>query len=367
MKRCSRCILPNTIPNIQFDANGVCNHCIEFERNSKPFNFDSEKRIKRFVEIINATKAKSLKKGSKYDVLVPISGGRDSSYVAWKLATEYKMRVVCINYANPYSSEQAIKNIETLVKAINAKLIRFSYPHRVHERSFAANLKAWSKKPDLGTLGLICLACKPMYMEFYKAAHKEKIDLIVDGANIFEVTTFKMEAQGGAGTKSLLSLKTFSKVFSKAAKNLEYIKFCNILPAIRTFLSLNGTTPFLKSRYPNIIKLGYFYFFPYNEMEINETLRNIGWKKADDNNSPWRFDCEVDSIKNYIYQRTISATEKDDLFSKYIREGIMTREEALKRLSEGEVNPETVEKILGAIGLKSSQLDEACAKLKGNK
>jgi tRNA(Ile)-lysidine synthase TilS/MesJ len=366
IKRCSKCILPETVPGITFDKNGICSYCSEFAEKPEEIKSKFQEREGRFNKIIDRVKERKIKDSSRYDVLVPISGGRDSSYITWKLSNEYKLRVLCVNYANPYTSKQAIKNIEHLVNVTNSGLIRFSYPNRIHERSFEKNLKAWIKKPDLGTLGLICLACKPMYMEFYRIANENKIELIIDGANIFEVTTFKMEAQGGKGAKNLLSMKTLKNISLKIINNLRYCAWCNILSAIKTLLSLNGTTPYLKFRYPNIIKVPYFYIFPYDEKEINKTLNSIGWKKAEDNISPWRFDCEIDSIKNYIYQKSIGATEKDDLFSKYIRYGLATREEALQRLNEGNVNTEIVERILERIGLNISDLDKACKKIECN-
>lgn len=364
IKRCSKCILPETVPNITFDKNGICNYCIDSEKELIQIDSKFEDRKRRFIKIINRVKEDVGSNGRKYDVLVPLSGGRDSSYIAWKLATEYKLRVLCVNYANPFSSKQAIQNIENLTKRINSGLIRYSYPNRLHERNFETNLKAWIKKPDLGTLGFICLACKPMYLEFYRIANENKINLIVDGANFFEVTTFKMEAQGGVGSKKLLSKKTLTNFFIKILNNLRYVNIYNVLFAIKILLSINGTTPYLKFRYPHITKVPYFYFFLYNEQEINETLSRIGWKKADDNISPWRFDCEIDSIKNYIYKQTVGATEKDDLFSKYIRYGLITRDDALRRLDEGTVNYEIVEKILNKSNLKISELDKACSKIK---
>lgn len=366
-KRCSKCILPETIPNIKFDEQDICNYCYEFDTEMRQFKLANEEKEKKFSKIIQQAKEEAKKNNAQYDVLVPVSGGRDSSYVLWKLATQYNLNVLCVNYANPYSSEQALKNIENLTNFTHSKLVRFSYKNKMHEKSFESNLKAWIKKPDLGSLSLICISCKPMYLEFYRIAKENKIKLIVDGSNIFEVTSFKMEAQGGRGTKSLLSNKTVSNVLKKIIENVGYFKVCNIAPAIKTFLSLNGSTPYLKFKYPNIVKIGYFYFFPYREQEVNETLKAIGWKKADENNSPWRFDCEIDSIKNYIYQRVVGATEKDDLFSKYIRYGVMKRDDAIKRLNEGTVNSAVVTRILNNANIQIYDLDKACDKIKTTK
>lgn len=354
MRRCTKCVLPETIPNIKFDEAGVCNYCREYE-NQKTKQIDFENRIGLFDAILKKTRDERVRDGGKYDVLIPLSGGRDSSYVAWKLSKDFK--VLCVNYENPFSSDQAKRNITNLVEKLNLDLHTFQYPNQRHEKSFSSNLRAWMKKPKLATTGLLCLACKPMYLEFYRIARRNNIRLIVDGSNLNEVATFKMEAQGGAGAKKLLSAKTIFNLGKEVFGNLSYIRPCNVLPAVNTLLSINGQTPYLRWRYPEIQKMGYFYNHPYHEEAITQIIRNFGWEKASDNKSPWRFDCEIDSLKNYLFQKIVGATEKDDLFSKNIRAGLMTREEALKRLEEGDVNVEIVERVLEKVGLKKVDLD----------
>lgn len=91
---------------------------------------------------------------------------------------------------------------------------------------------------------------------------------------------------------------------------------------------------------------------------MRKLLTKIGWERANENKSPWRFDCEIDSVKNYLFMKIIGATEKDDLFSKNIRDGLMTREEAIERLEEGEVNIDIVRRVLEKVGMKLSDLED---------
>ena len=352
--RCSRCVLPETIPHISFDENGVCNYCREYDENKNRVDIDYRVKGEKFQGFVDKAISKRVQNGSKYDALVPVSGGRDSSYVALELSE--KLKILCVHYDNPFSSAQTKVNVDHLMKTIKSDIVTFSHPGDRHARSFKANLRAWLKKPELATMGLMCLACKPMYLEFFRIARRNRIGFIIDGSNPNEATTFKIEAQGGRGAKSLFSWEAMSHVGGKAISNLRYSRPCNIIPAFHTFLSLNGNTPYLRWKYPDIVKLGYFYFHLYHEKEINDCLRGIGWEKAKDNKSPWRFDCEVDSLKNYLFQKVIGANEKDDLFSKNIRWGLMTREEAMTRLDEGEVNVEIVERVLNKVQMRLSDL-----------
>jgi len=352
MKRCTKCILPDTIPYISFDEQGACNYCNE-HRTLDQVEYDPI-RCDRLLE--QATQAR-IQNGSKYDVLVPVSGGRDSSFIALDLAKTRGLKVLCVNYDNPYSSVQVKQNLRNLVNAIGAELETFTYPYKRHEKSFENNFRAWLKKPDLAAMGLLCLACKPMYLEFFRIARKHKISLIMDGSNPNEVASFKMEAHSGGEGKNIFSLGTIAKMGKKALDNLGYIKPCNVTPLVATMMSLNGNTPYLKYRYRGIEKHGYFYLNPYDEKKIMAALKEVGWEKAKDNNSPWRFDCEIDSLKNVLFKKLIGVTEKDDLFSKNIRTGQMTREEAMARLDEGDVNPEVVERVLRMIGLTPADID----------
>lgn len=76
IKRCNRCILPASLAGITFDESGICNHCRKYEADFKDWEHIKERRKDEFEEILEKTK--KLKR--PYDVLVPLSGGKDSTY-----------------------------------------------------------------------------------------------------------------------------------------------------------------------------------------------------------------------------------------------------------------------------------------------
>ena len=229
-RRCSRCILPDSLPGISFNYSGVCNYCYADQNIPKKTVEYWHLKEKSFFEEIDAARKKQLARRLPFRILVPLSGGRDSSFVAWYIAKKLNIEIVCANYANPYSSAQAVENVRHLVSKIDARLVQFSYPHRMHEINFEKNLKNWILHPDLSTFGLICLACKPMYLKFYEIARREKINLMIDGSNVFEVTSFKVEAQGQPGFKNFMN---------KILRNRHCLRLYNLIPGFRTFFSLN--------------------------------------------------------------------------------------------------------------------------------
>ena len=88
--RCSRCILPGTIPHISFDENGVCNYCREYDENKSKIDINYGLKGEKFRGFVDEAIRERVQNGSKYDALVPVSGGRDSSYLAWELSKRLK-------------------------------------------------------------------------------------------------------------------------------------------------------------------------------------------------------------------------------------------------------------------------------------
>ena len=98
---------------IEFDENGVCNHCKNFDEKVKlKILTKEEKQIKlrEQIELI-----KSAGQGRKYDCIIGVSGGMDSSYVVY-LAKEHGLRTLVVHFDNGWDAELAIKNIENMIK-----------------------------------------------------------------------------------------------------------------------------------------------------------------------------------------------------------------------------------------------------------
>ncbi|GAG05085.1 unnamed protein product, partial [marine sediment metagenome] len=136
IRRCNKCILPATYPNIRFDKHGICNFCLAASKDKKVSGKKSKSDLDR---IIKTYKGKS----SKYDVIVGLSGGKDSSYVAYYLKTEYDVKILGMNYDIGYRSTYATQNLETLVDKLeidlftvrpNTSFLKELFAHFLRER-----------------------------------------------------------------------------------------------------------------------------------------------------------------------------------------------------------------------------------------
>jgi len=92
VRLCNRCVLPEDFPGITFHTDGVCNYC----REHVPLTYKGEKEIERLLDSFRS-------RGTEYDCLVPISGGRDSAHVLHQMKRKYDMGVAAFHYEGGFS------------------------------------------------------------------------------------------------------------------------------------------------------------------------------------------------------------------------------------------------------------------------
>ncbi len=120
-KSCSRCVMDTSAKEIDFDEQGVCSFCKEYEKNSLSDlhnSLEDQIKLKKFFEKLKVKRSKH-----KYDCLIGVSGGVDSSYVAYILKKEYKLNPLAIHLDNGWNSELAVSNVESLMNKLNIDLI----------------------------------------------------------------------------------------------------------------------------------------------------------------------------------------------------------------------------------------------------
>lgn len=110
---CSRCVMDTSDSGINFDQNGVCCHCLKFDREIKPQILTKEMKAEGLRSLISKVKKEG--QGRKYDCLIGLSGGVDSSYVVY-LAKKHGLRSIIVHFDNGWDSELAVKNIENIIK-----------------------------------------------------------------------------------------------------------------------------------------------------------------------------------------------------------------------------------------------------------
>ena len=114
-QRCSRCVMDTTDLEITFDENGYCNHCTEFLSIRDKYQYQSKESGERLERVIEEIKRAG--KGKDYDCIIGLSGGVDSSYLAY-IARERGLRILSVHMDNGWSSEEAVMNIKNITKKL---------------------------------------------------------------------------------------------------------------------------------------------------------------------------------------------------------------------------------------------------------
>lgn len=126
---CMRCVMDTTDPDIVFDENGVCNHCHTYDEIIKKNVFSGDDGKKRLSIIVDEIRKAG--KGKDYDCIIGVSGGVDSTYVAYKVK-ELGLSPLAVHLDNGWNSELSVKNIEQALKVLNIEL----YTHVIDWEEF---------------------------------------------------------------------------------------------------------------------------------------------------------------------------------------------------------------------------------------
>ncbi len=347
IKRCTRCILPSTMPYIHFDENGICNYCINYKSRNNP------KPLDELFELVEPYRRKIAD-----DCIVPFSGGRDSCYALHLIAKELKMKPVTYTYDWGMVTDLGRRNISRMCSEIGVENIIVADDITLKRNNIAKNLKAWLKSPHLGMISILTAGDKHFFRHVENVKKQTNISLNLWGVNPLEVTHFK------AGFLGVPPDFAENKVYSSGpAKQLRYqwLRMRAMMKSPGYFNSSLWDT--MSGEYYRSFakKTDYYHIFDYwrwDEEIINDTLINqYGWETATDTKTTWRIGDGTAAFYNYIYYKVAGFTEHDTFRSNQIREGELTRERALL-LVEDENRPRypNIKWYLDAIGMDYSSV-----------
>ena len=348
LKRCTKCILPETFPFIHYDQNGVCNYCKNHKPKAQIHSFD---KLRELV-------APYRRNDGRPDCIVPFSGGRDSTYSLHIVKKELGLNPIAFTYDWGMVTDLARRNIARACGKLGVENIMVSANINWKRDNIRKNVQAWLKKPDLGMIPLFMAGDKYFFYYCDRIKKQTDISLNIWGINNLENTDFKTGFAGlepDFNKKRIYSLnpKNQFKLFGFVAKNLitspGYINqsvFDSLGSfAVRYFAS----------------KKDYFHMFDYykwDEQELDSLIKNeYNWETAIDTSSTWRIGDGTASFYNYIYNTVVGFTENDTFRSNQIREGLITREEALTKIYEENIaRYETLRWYLEIIGLDFTEV-----------
>lgn len=349
VKRCNRCTLPSNFRNIKFDRNGICNFCHEHDKYIEKFRrFSLAKKL--FLEQINSNKGRY-----RYDCAVGISGGKDSTYVLYKLVTDYNLKVLAITFDNNFLNDIALANIKKIVDMLGVDHVFLSYDKDIHYRLY---------KEAAIHFGWPCLVCSFFAIALeLKYCFDNRIPIFVHGfarsQMLREISKYSLDAylpyyglnyRPYVFAEHFAAFKSGKKRFDSILKILipdaderqEFIKRYIIDPPVIS-----------KERFlPQFVS--FFLMHDYDEKEIIEFLAQ---KKllADDAilKEYHHYDCLAHDAFKYIYKQAFgwSLLELEIAFD--VRDGKIDRQLALQIIED--------ERIVRELPLRSFEI--VCSRL----
>jgi glutamine---fructose-6-phosphate transaminase (isomerizing) len=343
LKRCSKCLLPESFPFIEYDENGVCNYCRNYKIKNQPKPLDE---LKQILEPYRS-------KNGQPDCIVPFSGGRDSTYALHFVKEILGLNPIAYTYDWGMVTDLARRNAARVCGKLGVENIIVAADIRWKRTNIKKNIQAWLKYPALGMIPLFMAGDKFFFYYCNQVKKQTGIDLNIWGINDLENTEFKT---GFAGLppkfdkKRIYSLsltnqfKLFSFVGNNVFKSPGYLN-----------QSVWDNLGSFAARYI-APKKDYYHLFDYyrwDEDEINDLIQNeYQWETAIDTKSTWRIGDGTASFYNYIYYTVAGFSENDTFRSNQIREGMLDRKTALKLVEEDNIaRYETLRWYLEIVGL----------------
>lgn len=324
---CNKCLLPDNFPNVDFDDQGVCHHCREFEG----FKTHVEKYFKTpddFELVINKHRPKT-ETGNEddrpYDCLLMFSGGKDSTYVLYKLV-DMGLKVLTFTFDNGYISDSAFENIRRTNEALGTDHVVGKAEHMNHV--FVESLR---------TNYNVCHGCWHALNTYAaKIANNKKIPLVLSGLSRGQIFEMRLEGLFQAGIFEEQEIEEKLMMFRKAFHSKEN-RFSRILNA---GLEEEAVEP--------IQFIDFFRYYDTSTKQIRQYLDAKGWVQPVDTGF-CSSNCLINDAGIYVYLKEQGFHFYAAPLSWDVRLGVLPREEGLKETGFN-MDVNQVDQILDEIG-----------------
>jgi N-acetyl sugar amidotransferase len=326
-KICVNCVMDTSDPDIMFDNKGKCDYCLNFYKNILPewkMGNNHFKKISRMVDNI-----KKNTKGKKHNCLLGISGGVDSSYLAYLAKEVFGLNPLIFHVDAGWNTDVAVSNIERIVDALDLDL--------------HTEVVNWSEMRDLqlsffkaGVPHLDTPQDHAFQAALYNFAAKNNFKFILNGGN-FSTECIREPIKWHYHASDLTQLLDIHRRFGNVklrsfplAGIFKYKLYYRYVKGIRVYRPLNYVS-YIKSEAMTLL------------------INNFGWKPYSHKHYESRF---TKFYEGYWLPNRFGFDKRRAHFSSLILTGQMLREDAIKQLSKGTYSEDDVENDLNYISNK---------------
>jgi N-acetyl sugar amidotransferase len=305
-KQCERCILDtNDDPKIGFDERGICSYCNYYDKLAEEFVKTGSEGDHALESVVNEIKTRG--EGKPYDCILGLSGGVDSTYLAYR-ATQLGLRPLAVHFDNGWNTELAVKNIENIVTKLKLDL----YTYVIDWEEFRSLQLAFLKA---SVVDIEMITDHAIIATLYKLALKKDIPFILSGTNI--VTEAILPENWIHRKGDHVHIKAINKLFG--TRKLE--KF----PLLDSFIKIRVSLANIKS--VSLLNLMH-----YNKAEVKKIItENLGWRDYGGKHYESVF---TRFYQGYILPQKFAIDKRKAHLSNLICSGQMSRAEALNEMKK---------------------------------
>lgn len=335
-QRCTQCVMDTTDSKISFDEHGVCDHCRNFERRIKPYWKPKENDFEGLEKL--AQEIRKAGKGRDYDCILGLSGGADSSYLAYIAKEVMHLRPLAFVVDTGWNLNVAVENIEKIVKGLDldmyTEVVNWKEMADFQLSMFKASISSQDFPQD-----------HAIFAGLYNYATKHHIKYVLTGSN--SATEFIRPPLEWIYMNDLRMALDIHKKFGKV--ELKTFPLCNIWKYriwYRYFLGM-------RRRFP-------LDYVVYDKAEAEELLHEkYGWTKYANKHYENVF---TRFFEGYYLPHKFGYDTRKNVLSNEILVGTMTRDEALKILEQPPYDPEQAELdkayVAKKLGITTEEFDE---------
>ncbi len=327
MRRCSRCLYDETVPNITFDAAGVCNYCHMHDGLEREYPTGEEGR--RRLEAI-AADIKRAGRGKPYDVVVGVSGGCDSSYTLY-LAKELGLRPLAVHFDNTWDSTVAVENIHDVLDRLDVDLYTYVVDNKEYDDIYRSFLKAGvpdvESPTDIGLAVVLNRAAEEHGIKYLFEGHSFRTEGVAPLGWIYMDGKYIESVQRQYGT---MPLKTYPNL------------------SLYNFLRWTIIT--------GLKKIRPLYYVDYVKKDAMAFLtRELGWEWYGGHHLENRFTA---FWHTYFMPKRYGIDTRLLGYAAMVRSGQMTREQGLDLIAQPQpYDPELIEMVKKRLGFTDDEFE----------
>lgn len=328
MRRCTRCLYDETVPNIIFDENGICNYCHIHDHLNREYPTGEEGKIR--LEAI-ADDIRKDGRGKPYDVIVGVSGGADSSYMLY-LTKELGLRPLAVHFDNTWNSTVATENIHDILSKLDVDLYTYVVDNKEYDDIYRSFLQAGTpdteSPTDIGLAVVLNMACEKYGIKYIFEGHSFRTEGVAPLGWIYMDGKYIQSVQKKHGT---IPLKTYPNMLMP-----DFIKWTAIL---------------------GIKKIRPLYFVDYVKKDAMSLLtREFGWEWYGGHHLENRFTA---FWHTYYMPRRYGIDTRLLGHAALVRSGQLTREQGLEMLSRPQQHDkDLVEMVLKRLGYTNEEFEK---------